>query len=131
METNFQFKVFELNIKRERWVEVESLRLRDRLIFLEESCSFSALVREFIKGNCILFVDNLFGAKGKENSGGGSGTNTFVFDLDTYSISLLMDCSEYSRLLWSPHDWVVTTHLTLSIYLFNLFFAIISYLTSY
>ena len=131
MERNFQFKVFELDIKGKRWVEVESLRLRDRLIFLGESCSFSASVGEFIKGNCILFMDNFFGARGKENSGGGSGTDTFVFDLDTYSIALLTDCPEYSRLFWPPPDWVLMTHLTVSIYSFNLFFAIISYMTSY
>jgi hypothetical protein len=98
MERNFQFKVFELDIKGKRWVEVKSLKLRDRLIFLGESCSFSVSMGEFIKGNCILFIDNFFGAGGKENSGGGNGTDTFVFDLDTYGIALLTDCLEYSRL---------------------------------
>lgn len=77
-------------------MQVESLR--DRVIFLGENCAFSAFIGEFIKEISLLFTDNLFSERGKEN-GGNSGTNIFVFDLDTYGIVFLMDYPEYSRLL--------------------------------
>jgi hypothetical protein len=94
MERNFQFKVFKLDIKGKRWVEVENLWLRYRLIFLGESCSFSATVGEFIKGNCILFMDNFFGTRVKK-------IVVVVMALIHLSLIWILTVLHFWRIVWS------------------------------
>jgi hypothetical protein len=118
-ERTVRFKVFKLNWEGKRWVEVTSLG--DRVLFLGDDCTFSALASDLsgCKGNCIFFRDNNFYMTGEEGDVNGvfRGRDIGVCDLDNGSIKPLVDYPEYSKLFWPPPDWVASTTSGVSIVL--------------
>jgi membrane protease subunit (stomatin/prohibitin family) len=90
-------------------VEVNSFG--DRVLFLGDDCTFSALASDLsgCKGNCIFFRDNNFYMTGEEGDVNGVFRDIGVCDLDNGSIKPLVDYPEYSKLFWPPPDWVAST----------------------
>ncbi|PNX72118.1 F-box protein, partial [Trifolium pratense] len=83
-----------------KWVQLTSLG--DRILFLGNGCSFSASTSDLSvsKGNCVIFMDNVFFKKNKI-------CGMCVFDLDQGRLSLLSEYPEYHNLFWPPPKWIV------------------------
>ncbi|MCI04976.1 F-box protein, partial [Trifolium medium] len=60
LENALTIHVFRLDEKEKEWVELSSLR--DRILFLGYGCSFSVSASDFsaAKGNCVIFMDDVF-----------------------------------------------------------------------
>lgn len=118
-ERTVRFKVYRLDEGGRKWEEVKSLG--DRVVFLGDDCSFSASVREidekFGRGNCVIFVDNLFDFGGEESGNGGGGLEGWgigVFDLETGCIGPLRNFPQFGKLIWPPPQWITLTTLEVS-----------------
>lgn len=104
-ERTLKFKVYKLDEERQKWVEVASLK--DRILFLGENCTFSALVSELnseCKGNCIVFADLLF--YNREDDGVWKIHGIGVSDLESGSIGPISSYIGYSELFWPPPSWI-------------------------
>jgi hypothetical protein len=93
--------VFKLNEKEKKWLKLTSLG--DRVLFLNFICSFSASASDLCvsKGNCVIFMDNIF------TSAMHYGHNTCVLHLDQGRLSSLSDSPEFSDLFWPPPEWII------------------------
>ena len=93
--------LFKLNKKEKKWVKLTSLG--DRVLFLGLGlvCSFSVSASDLCvyKGNCVVFVDNIFESMSSE-------CELYVLDLDQGQLSFLYDHREYSNLFWLPQTWI-------------------------
>ncbi|PIA32862.1 hypothetical protein AQUCO_04300059v1 [Aquilegia coerulea] len=107
VDTTVQFKVFKLDQLKKEWVEVKDLG--DRMLFLGDNCSFSALASDFIgsKGNCIYFTDRYFQSN-REEDGLFKGHCIGVFNLEDRSIKPLASYPGYSKFFWPPPTWVTS-----------------------
>jgi hypothetical protein len=107
-ERTVKFKVYKVDEGGQRLVQMKSLG--DRVLFLGDDCTFSALASDLsgCKGNCIYFTDNFFYTSGEEE-GTFKGRDIGVFDLDNGSIAPLSDYPESSKLFWPPPEWVSST----------------------
>jgi len=96
--------LFKLNEKEKKWVKLSSLR--DRVLFLGLVCSFSASASDLrvAKGNCVIFISNIF----ERNMI--SKCESYVLDLDQGRLSTLVDCPKYSNLFWPPQRWMKARH---------------------
>jgi len=92
--------LFKLNEKEKKWVKLTSLG--DRVLFLGLVCSFSASASDLCvaKGNCVIFIGNIF----ERNRI--SKCESYVLDLDQGRLSPLSDYPEYSKLFWPPQRWM-------------------------
>lgn len=110
-ERTVRFKVFRLDWGEKKWEEVKDLG--DRILFLGDYCSFSALASDFdgCKGNCIIFVDHNFYMTREERDGAVKGRGVGVFDLESGKIGSLVDYPGYSKMFWPPPSWVSSTTL--------------------
>eukprot|EP00261_Vitis_vinifera_P009737 XP_002279526.2 PREDICTED: LOW QUALITY PROTEIN: F-box protein SKIP23-like [Vitis vinifera] len=108
IERMIHFKVFRLDQREQKWVEIESLG--DRLLFLGDDSSFSARASDFYgcKGNSICFTNISFFSDAEEDDASRSGT-IGVFDLDSGSIGPLSSYANYSKTIWPPPAWVSST----------------------
>jgi len=94
--------LFKLSEKEKKWVKLTSLG--DRVLFLGlrlgSVCSFCASASDLgvTKGNCVIFVGNIFQSI--------KSYQTYVLDLDQGRLSLLSDYPEYSILFRPPHRWM-------------------------
>lgn len=120
-ERTVMFKVFRLDWKQKEWIEVKNLR--DHVLFLGEDCVFSTSADDLgvSKGNCILFVDNLFYLSG-EGDGSDCGHGVGVFDLESGCIKPLENYPELSKLFWPPPAWFSPTVLEVSVIFLLWFF---------
>ncbi|KAJ8765099.1 hypothetical protein K2173_010582 [Erythroxylum novogranatense] len=112
-ERTVKFKVYKLHEETQNWIELKSLG--DRVLFLGDDSTFSALASDFsgCKGNCIFFVDNFFYSMEEypigEDDGELVGRDIGVFNLETGCIGPLSNYPEYSKLFWPPPNWVFST----------------------
>ncbi|CAH9056945.1 unnamed protein product [Cuscuta europaea] len=111
-ERTLKFKVYKLDEEGHQWVKVSSLK--DRILFLGENCTFSALVSDLnseCKGNCILFADLLLYDKDEEDEGGGVWTfhGIGMSDLESGNIGPISSNAGYSELFWPPPPWISST----------------------
>ncbi|PNX83010.1 F-box protein [Trifolium pratense] len=85
-----------LDGKEKEWVELTSLG--NRVLFLGNGCSFSASASDLsvAKGNCIIFMDDVFDIL--DNPVWDSGM--CVFHLDQRQLSPLSDNPDYLNLFW-------------------------------
>ncbi|PNY00034.1 F-box protein [Trifolium pratense] len=88
--------VFRIDEKVKEWVELTSLR--DKILFLGYGCSFSVSASDIsaVKGNCVIFMDDVF-----ENSRI-CDNGMCVFDLDQDQLSPLSDYPDYLKLFRPP-----------------------------
>ncbi|GAU12654.1 hypothetical protein TSUD_121460 [Trifolium subterraneum] len=95
--------LFKLDEKEKKWVQLTSLG--DRVLLLEESCSFSVSASDLhiAHGNCVIFEDNIFKPYTYKLP------QTCILHLDDGRISLLDDCHEYDNLFWPPPEWIIPT----------------------
>jgi hypothetical protein len=95
--------VFMLDEKEKEWVELTSLG--DRVLFFGNECSFSASASDLsvAKGNCVIFMDDIFEILDQpiRNSG------MCVYHLDQFQLLRLSDYPDYLNLFWPPPEWVV------------------------
>ncbi|KAJ4715890.1 F-box protein SKIP23 [Melia azedarach] len=108
-ERTVMFKVFRLNWGRKEWIEVKNLG--NDVLFLGEDCVFSASAGDLSvsKGNCIIFVDNLFYLSGEDDEYRDHGVG--IFDLESGCIKPLGNDPELSKLFWPPPSWITPTML--------------------
>ncbi|MCH86011.1 F-box protein, partial [Trifolium medium] len=99
-ENSLRIRVLRLDEK-EKWVQLTSLG--DRILFLGNGCSFSASTSDLSvsKGNCIIFMDDVFDEIGICDN------DMCVFDFDQDRLSLLSEYPEYHNLFWPPPKWIV------------------------
>jgi hypothetical protein len=92
--------LFKLNEKDKKWVKLSSLG--DRVLFLGLVYSFSASASDLCvtKGNCVIFIGNIFELTMIWNC------ESYVLDLDHGRLSALSDYPEYSSLFWPPQRWM-------------------------
>lgn len=105
-ERTVKFKVYKLDGDMQRWVEVNCLE--DRMLFVGDNCTFSALVSELdsgCKGNCILFSD-LFFCSTEDDGGFWKHHGIGVFSLENGSICPINCCRGYAELFWPPPPWI-------------------------
>ncbi|KAF3682240.1 putative receptor-like cytosolic serine/threonine-protein kinase RBK1-like [Capsicum annuum] len=105
-ERTVRFKVYKLDGEMQRWVEVNSLE--DRMLFVGDNCTFSALVSQLgsgCKGNCILFSDQFFCSE-NDNVGFWKDHGIGVFSLENGSIGPISSYQGYAELLWPPPPWI-------------------------
>lgn len=107
-ERTVRFEVFKMDGNLKKWVEVKNLG--ERMLFLGDNCSFSALASDFTgcKGNCIFFTDPL-------EDGGLKSRGIGVFDMESGSMEPLANYSGYSELFWPPPAWVSSTSTALEV----------------
>jgi hypothetical protein len=95
--------VFMLDEKEKEWVELTSLG--DRVLFFGNECSFSASASDLsvAKGNCVIFMDDIFEILDQPiwNSG------MCIYHLDQFQLLRLSDYPDYLNLFWPPPEWVV------------------------
>ncbi|MCD7463308.1 hypothetical protein HAX54_050318 [Datura stramonium] len=105
-ERTVKFKVYKLDEDMQRWVEVNGLE--DRILFVGDNCTFSALVSELnsgCKGNCILFTDQFFCIT--EGDGGlWKNHGIGVFSLENGCIGPISCYQGYAELFWPPPPWI-------------------------
>jgi hypothetical protein len=106
-DSRLKIDLFKLNEKEKKWVKFTSLG--DRVLFLGLVCSFSASASDLCvrKGNCVIFMDNIF--KGCMYDPHVSR----IFHLDQARVSPLSDYPEYFN-LFSPPEWIVKTQKLLN-----------------
>jgi hypothetical protein len=94
------FKVFRLDEKNKKWVELSNLR--DRVLFLGEDFSFSASASDLCigKGNSVIFRDDIL------RNGRPTDLGISVFHLDQCRTSPLSDFPCYAKLFWPAPEWV-------------------------
>ncbi|XP_009609928.1 F-box protein SKIP23 isoform X2 [Nicotiana tomentosiformis] len=105
-ERTVRFKVYKLDGEMQRWVEVTDLE--DRILFVGDNCTFSALVSEVdcgCKGNCILFTDQFF-CSTEDDGGMWKNHGIGVFSLDNGSIGPISSYNGYAELFWPPPSWI-------------------------
>nr|GMC78347.1 F-box protein SKIP23-like [Ipomoea batatas] len=101
-ERTLKFKVYKLDEEGQKWVEVASLK--DRILFLGENCTFSALVSELnpeCTGNRIVFADYY-----REGDGVWKIPGIGVSNLESGSIGPINSFIGYSELFWPPPSWI-------------------------
>jgi hypothetical protein len=105
-ESTFRFElttvyVFRLDEKKKTWVRLKSLG--DRVLFWGKECSFSASASDLsvAKGNCVIFMDDVFNGNKICDSG------MCVFHLDQGRCSPLSDYPDYLNLFWPPPESIV------------------------
>ncbi|KAL3843332.1 hypothetical protein ACJIZ3_000735 [Penstemon smallii] len=109
-ERTVKFKVFRLDDDVGKWVEVSDLG--DRMLFLGDNCTFSALASEIFsedqgdKGNCIFFTDQ---SRNREDDELWKSRGVGVFDLESGSIGPIGSHVGYSKMFWPPPDWVYSS----------------------
>jgi hypothetical protein len=93
--------VFRLDEKEKKWVKLKSLG--DRILFLGNGCSFSTSASDLYvaKGNCVIFMDDVFYSNMLCKSG------MSVFHLDQGRLSPLCDYPDYLNLFWPPPKWII------------------------
>ncbi|OWM80457.1 hypothetical protein CDL15_Pgr019737 [Punica granatum] len=106
-ERTVKFKVYKLDLKEKKWVEVRELG--DRVLFLGEDCTFSASSSDLkaCKGNCIFFTGEFYYSNG-DDDGIFQGHDIGVFDMGTGRIGPLDDYIGYSELFWPPPEWITS-----------------------
>jgi len=104
--------LFKLNEKETEWVKLN--RLGDIILFLGADCSFSASASDLsvAKGNCVIFLENVFPSFqhfGFDHFPRGLNRTTTgcVLDLDKHQLSPLSDYPEYFNLFPQPPEWIV------------------------
>ncbi|MCH82902.1 F-box protein [Trifolium medium] len=93
--------VFRLDEKEKEWVELTSLG--DRILFLGDRCSFSVSASDLsaAKGNCVVFMDDVFEDYMLCEKG------MCVFHFDQGQLSPLSDYPDYLNLFRPPPKWIV------------------------
>jgi hypothetical protein len=93
--------VFRLDEQEKEWVELTSLG--DRILFWGNGCSFSASASDLsvAKGNCVIFIDDVFHYNKIRHRG------MCVFDLDRGRLFPLSDYPDYLNLFWPPPKSIV------------------------
>jgi hypothetical protein len=97
LEDGLTINVFRLDEKERKWAKLTSLG--DRILFLGNGCSFSASDLSVAKGNCVIFMDNVFK---KFKNIVDSYNGMCVFDLEQGQCLPLCHHRDYSLLLRSP-----------------------------
>ncbi|CAJ2639142.1 unnamed protein product [Trifolium pratense] len=94
--------VFRIDEKEKEWVKLKSLG--DRVLFWGNKCSFSASASDLsvAKGNCVIFMENVFFKKNKICD-----SSMCVFDLDQGRLLPLRDYPDYLNLFWPPPPSIV------------------------
>jgi hypothetical protein len=92
--------VFRLDEKEKKWVKLPSLG--DRILFLGNGGSFSTSASDLYvaKGNCVIFMDDVFDTMLCESG-------MCVFHLDQNSLSPLCEYPGYLNLFWPPPKWII------------------------
>ncbi|KAK2440308.1 hypothetical protein QL285_011734 [Trifolium repens] len=106
-DSRLKIDLFKLNEKEKKWVKFTSLG--DRVLFLGLVCSFSASASDLCvpKGNCVIFMDNIFrGCLFDRHV-------SRIFHLDQARVSPLFDYPEYFN-LFLPPVWIVKTQKLLN-----------------
>jgi len=93
--------LFKLNEKEKKWVKLTSLGHRVLFLGLGLVCSFSVSASDLCvsKGNCVIFVDDIFESMSSK-------CELYILDLDQGQLSFLYDHREYSNLFWLPQTWI-------------------------
>lgn len=104
------FKVYKLDEERKEWTEMTNLK--DDLLFLGEDCVFSVSANKLgvSRGNCILFVDNVYGLS-EDEADDDVHLGVGVFDLETGCIKPLGNYPELSQLFWPAPGWITSRTL--------------------
>lgn len=120
-ERTVKFKVYKLDSKKQKWVEV--MDLGDRVLFLGEDCTFSASFSDLktVKGNCIFFTGE-FCYSNWDDDAIFHGREIGVFDMVTGRVGSLEDYVGYSELFWPPPEWITSRTSEVGI-LFSIFIA--------
>jgi len=97
--------VFRLDENERKWVKFENLG--GRVLFIGLELSFSASVSDLRvpKGNCIIFIDDVFDHMNMEDM------SIVHLDQNGGHLSVLHDNPEYCNLFWPPPEWIVKSHL--------------------
>jgi hypothetical protein len=92
-----------LDEKEKEWVELTSLG--DRVLFLGNECSFSVSASDLsvAKGNCVVFMDDVFEILDEPIWHSGM----CVYHLDQCQLLRLSDYPDYLKLFWPPPVWVL------------------------
>ncbi|XP_044489805.1 F-box protein SKIP23-like [Mangifera indica] len=100
--------VYKLDEERKEWTKMTDLK--DDLLFLGEDCVFSVSANKLgvSRGNCILFVDNVYGSS-EDEADDDAHRRVGVFDLETGRIELLGNYPELSKLFWPPPGWTFSS----------------------
>ncbi|RVW96709.1 F-box protein SKIP23 [Vitis vinifera] len=108
MKRAVRFKVFKLDQIGHMWVEVESLG--NRILFLGEKSTFSAVASEFCgcEGNCIYYTNTFFCPNGQ---GDDAYTAIDIFNLENGNMGPLLSFPDYSKVIWPPPAWVYTDNI--------------------
>jgi hypothetical protein len=95
--------VFMLDEKENEWVKLKSLG--DRVLFLGNECSFSASASDLsvAKGNCVVFMDDIFEILDIPIWHIGM----CVYHLDQGQLLRLSDYPDYLNLFWPPPVWIL------------------------
>ncbi|KAK2440334.1 hypothetical protein QL285_011757 [Trifolium repens] len=101
---NLRIRVFILDDKGMKWVKLEDLG--DRVLFLGDGCSFSASASELCapKGNCVIFMNNIFFLSYMKME---YGMSIFHLDQGHRLLSPLYRYPEYFKLFWPPPEWII------------------------
>lgn len=101
-----RFKIYRLDWSRQNWVEVYDLG--DHILFLGDSCTFSASALDFpgYRGNCIIFTDNYLSSSREEEDLRCWGRGICMFSLYDRTFHNLPNLGAYPVLFWPPPDWV-------------------------
>ncbi|RVW96707.1 F-box protein SKIP23 [Vitis vinifera] len=108
MNRAVRFKVFKLNQIGHMWVEVENLG--DRILFLGEKSTFSAVASEFCgcEGNCIYYTNSFFFPNDQEDD---AYTGIGIFNLENGNLGPLSSFPNYSKVIWPPPAWVYINNI--------------------
>ncbi|KAJ0010625.1 hypothetical protein Pint_34203 [Pistacia integerrima] len=114
-ERTVMFKFYKLDEERKEWAEVNNLK--DDVLFLGEDSVFSVSVNELgvSRGNCILFVDNVYGLS-EDGADDDVHLGVGVFDLESGCIKPLGNYPELSKLFWPVPDWIASRTLEVSVH---------------
>ncbi|AES69425.1 hypothetical protein MtrunA17_Chr3g0088661 [Medicago truncatula] len=99
---DLKIRLFRLDEKERKWVKFEK-NLRDRVLFIGTKYSFSASASDLCvpKGNCIIFIDEIF-----------SEDRLSIVHLDQdRQLWPLCNHPEYYDLFWPPPKWIIKSQL--------------------
>ncbi|CAF2088747.1 unnamed protein product [Brassica rapa] len=101
-EKKIWFEVSELDVERNDWNQVEDVD--DRVLFLEQYCSFSCLATEIqgFRANSIIFSDLWGGTNLNEHE------SILVYEFNEQGVRSVEDIPEYVELFPSPPGWVIS-----------------------
>ncbi|PNX54847.1 F-box protein, partial [Trifolium pratense] len=104
-DKDIRFDVFMLDEKEKNWVKLTTLG--DRVLFVNQNCSFSASASDLhvANGSCIIYT-----SRSDFQNVDTIESRMRIFHLDNGRVSRLSRYPDYIKLFWPPPKWILELH---------------------